>query len=392
MLARRALSRFFSWSTVEAGILSEMNPASLFENAMKILEDNCDTTGEVETDSDGLVNTNKHFRSHYRRNQDQVNPAIGEALTEDESGETLLGKAVHMLRLAAAENDENAMTLLGNICLGDFKRTLKYETSIDAAAQWYEKAAEANSPDACYNLGILYGEGRGDLEGSLEKSRKYFEKAAALGDLSAQLKYGSMLLDEIRRTSGYLEGKVDEEKENNAVQIVEEAGVAGVIAAWGELAGYFQDKGDSENMTKYLMRGLDAECSECEYRFGCFLMESDESDDWKQAQELFEKAAEKEHPEACLSSGAIYFHGLGGEKSYEKAFERYQQAADLGYLPAWKNLASMYLHGWGVTKNEDMAAFLLKFIHEHDPEAGVSFDSEMGLYENKKVGDDEKKE
>ena len=65
------------------------------------------------------------------------------------------------------------------------------------------------------------------------------------------------------------------------------------------------------------------------------------------AQKWFTKAAEKGHPEAQCSLGAIY----AGVDDFSNAAKWYQKAADGGDLKAQSNLGQLYLRGVGVPKD-----------------------------------------
>ena len=56
---------------------------------------------------------------------------------------------------------------------------------------WYRKAAEQNHADAQFNLGRLYGRGKG-VDQSYEEARMWFRKAAEQGDADAQFRLGFM--------------------------------------------------------------------------------------------------------------------------------------------------------------------------------------------------------
>ncbi|MGI9403386.1 MAG: tetratricopeptide repeat protein [Hyphomicrobium sp.] len=53
------------------------------------------------------------------------------------------------------------------------------------------KAAEQGDAKAQFNLGLMYGEGRGVARDDA-KARAWFQKAAEQGDVKAQLKLGLM--------------------------------------------------------------------------------------------------------------------------------------------------------------------------------------------------------
>jgi TPR repeat protein len=47
----------------------------------------------------------------------------------------------------------------------------------------------------------------------------------------------------------------------------------------------------------------------------------------------------------------MYQHGFGVPQDYVQAVEWYQKAAEHGFAEAENNLAVSYLHGWGVSQD-----------------------------------------
>lgn len=53
------------------------------------------------------------------------------------------------------------------------------------AQEWWEKAAAQGEPEAAYNLGVYYANGRG-VQRDANKALEWFEKAAAQGHEGAK--------------------------------------------------------------------------------------------------------------------------------------------------------------------------------------------------------------
>ena len=99
----------------------------------------------------------------------------------------LPNQAISLIKPLALSGDVNAQFLLGNILYSLSKTNKKSE--IDDPVKWYKMAAANNSPDANYALGVIYNN---KWTGSLRQehliiAKFYFENAAALGHLNAQV-------------------------------------------------------------------------------------------------------------------------------------------------------------------------------------------------------------
>ena len=66
-------------------------------------------------------------------------------------------------------------------------------------------------------------------------------------------------------------------------------------------------------------------------------------------------AANKSHPKAQYTLGAIYYIGAGVVIDFNKAFKWISLSADQGYSDAQHNLAQMYEAGEGVSQNFEQA-------------------------------------
>jgi uncharacterized protein len=70
--------------------------------------------------------------------------------------------------------------------------------------------------------------------------------------------------------------------------------------------------------------------------------------DYKQAAELFRKAADQGLPLAQHNLAGLYFYGTGLPQDYREAIKWYRKAADQGFSPSQSFLGWMHLNGKGV--------------------------------------------
>ncbi|WP_417539877.1 SEC-C metal-binding domain-containing protein [Marinobacter sp.] len=94
------------------------------------------------------------------------------------------------------------------------------------------------------------------------------------------------------------------------------------------------------------------------------------SQDEAYARELYEKAAEQNHPEALAQLGAFYALGTVCEVDLEAAARCTIRAAEVGFPQGQYNLSTLYLHGKGVELDEGKALKWLEAAAGQDyPEA-----------------------
>ena len=80
-------------------------------------------------------------------------------------------------------------------------------------------------------------------------------------------------------------------------------------------------------------------------------------EDYAQAKEYFEKAAQEGVAEAYCELGNLYFNGKGVEQDYRRAFEYYQKGAKAGEAYSMDNLGMCYFWGYGTETDVHKAAF-----------------------------------
>jgi localization factor PodJL len=84
------------------------------------------------------------------------------------------------LRTAATDGDPRALLEIGN----RYAQGMGVEEDLEAAASWYELAAELGLAPAQYRIANMYEKGIG-VERDLEKARSFYEMAAEQGNASA---------------------------------------------------------------------------------------------------------------------------------------------------------------------------------------------------------------
>ena len=77
---------------------------------------------------------------------------------------------------------------------------------------------------------------------------------------------------------------------------------------------------------------------------------------YKNAFELYEKAAERGSVAAEVTLGLLYYSGQGVSQSYEKAAEHFRKAANMGNVYAEFLIGHMYYEGLGVSQSYETAA------------------------------------
>ena len=83
----------------------------------------------------------------------------------------------------------------------------------------------------------------------------------------------------------------------------------------------------------------------------CYFYGDGVEQDYYQAVEWYEKAAEQGLDSAQYSLGYCYYNGIGATQDYYAAVEWYQKAAEQGYAAAQNNLGVCYKYGQGVLLN-----------------------------------------
>ncbi|KAL9554022.1 hypothetical protein MBANPS3_003006 [Mucor bainieri] len=246
--------------------------------------------------------------------------------------------AVHHLRIAAKQNDQDAMFELGQLLLRE-------DFSVDQQLEglgWYEIAADRGSRDAQRELGNLYHTGRGEedqqdnnnnntlvIQQDFEKAYDYFSLAAHLGDKTSALFLGT-----------YYEHGI---------------GVAPSIElaqSWYTVA---VELGGSTTSTMALPLHDPSGWWPAQLCLARVLHQNEETQG--EAYQLFMTIYHTHRPEQHLAylefMLALYqLEGLGGVPiQADNAFNQLVHLAEQGYLKAFFPVAQCYENGIGTTKN-----------------------------------------
>ncbi len=97
-------------------------------------------------------------------------------------------KAQFWLENLAKQQNAKGQFMLGS---AKFSGSLGYEKDMQAAVQWFQKAAAQNLPQAVYEMGHMYEHGHG-VEVNLSKAKEWYNKAKTMGDYRAERKLQSL--------------------------------------------------------------------------------------------------------------------------------------------------------------------------------------------------------
>ncbi|WP_288318772.1 tetratricopeptide repeat protein [Xylanibacter caecicola] len=206
--------------------------------------------------------------------------------------ETNYPEAMKYLRMAAEQNDADAMFELGR-CYNKGWCGLKEDS--EQSLYWFRLAAERNSPQALRMLGIIYHEGYCNVTVDKEAAFRYLKQAA---DLDDELACGLISLT-------YEKGD----------------GVAT----------------DTKKAIYYAKKGADLGDANSQYSYGGFLMEGADGleKNEKLAFDYFMKSAEQGKNYAILAVAEFYLRGWGGlTQSKEEAKKWYVKASEAGSATA----------------------------------------------------------
>ncbi|MDG4594290.1 MAG: SEL1-like repeat protein [Candidatus Contendobacter sp.] len=200
--------------------------------------------------------------------------------------------------------------------------------------QAVRQKAEQGDAAAQFNLGLMYANGKG-VKQDYAQARQWFQKAAEQGDAAAQFILGVM----------YYEGKWVKQDYGQARQWFQKAvdqGLAGVQQV-------FIDHGMDRNEALIAFASM-------QYLLGVMYGNGyGVKQDYAQARQWYQKAAEQGNAEAQFNLGVMYANGYGVKQDYAQARQWFQKAADQGLANAQFNLGVMYDEGQGVKQDYSQA-------------------------------------
>ena len=189
---------------------------------------------------------------------------------------------------------------------------------MSASLEWFSKAANQGHSLAAKNYKILSESlNKPEDEESGKKEVEWYKKAANSGDTDAMI----MLAD------FYMKGKIVEQSFEKGVQWIQKAweggsSVAGVNLAFCFLNGRGVEKNEEKAIE--ILRKAGEGNAIAQFSLGIIFYEKS---DFVQAKNLFERAADNGHAEACAYLGELLLEGKGTEKDVGRALSCFKTSA-----------------------------------------------------------------
>ena len=253
----------------------------------------------------------------------------------------------------------------------NYERGQGVQQDIKRALSWLEKSAESEHPDACLELGNIYCWGLYGVEQDQNKSLKYYQQGAELGENRSKTGLAEF----------YIEGKIVEKDLEKAKKLYQEAFdnyyekavVDNDCVAQFWLGTIYSDglpildiAVDYNQAAEWYLKAALQNHDDAQNNLGIMYTHGmGVVQDYKQAFEWFVKASERKNVVAMSNVANCYYSGKGVEQDYGKAAEYHSRAAHLGYANSQEVLGEMYLDGKGVEQNDAKAAYWLKAAFEN---------------------------
>ena len=248
--------------------------------------------------------------------------------------ENSLEAAFEWFLRAAESGDVDSMAELGR----SFFHGDGVEEDLSAARRYLSAAVKLGHPDAHGWLGDLEAEGHGEVPGH---AREIYERGADLGDPRSQYRLGVLLIetsdlrkDQLRgvrlvkqasdwglhmamllRAERLLEGGLITKDEGEAKSVLEAAAADGCAKAWtilGEIWDFLGDDLDADEARYAYERGVEAGCPWAHWRLADFLMKIDVVGEHKSLRyALYLIAAENGVDQARRNLWALHKKGIG---------------------------------------------------------------------------------
>jgi len=179
----------------------------------------------------------------------------------------------------------------------------------DTAIASFRKAAEAGSPTAMSNFGVMYQNGLG-VQRDYTEALKWYRRAVAAGDVRGMAYLGSMYGNGFGVQRDYTE----------ALKWYRRAVAAGDVRGMAYLGSMY---GNGFGVQR----------------------------DYTEALKWWRKAADAGDPRGMSSLGAMYAYGWGLPRDYTEAYNWCVKAAQTGDADGMSALGVLYANGWGVAKD-----------------------------------------
>lgn len=314
--------------------------------------------------------------------------AAQEAEDEYEAGRICLyGLDGHEVDFEAAYNHFEKALELGkveaNFYLGVLYDWEGYpEQDYEKARTYYEAAGE--NPYAYISLGFLYYNGQG-VDADKAKGKEYFDNAIALECMDGYYGLGDVATDEEDYAAAMDNYNMAAEN-GTEILYIESAMIGignlyqngrGVAIDYAKAMEWFQKAADlgfadaMNNIGVLYANGLGVDQDSAKaleyYQKAAEQKPNNEvlicnigiiyfgGEDYTNAMEWFQKAADLGSADASFLIGYMYVEGLGIEQDYTKAMEWYLKAADLGSVDAMNDIGYLYEEGLGVEQDSAKA-------------------------------------
>jgi TPR repeat protein len=257
------------------------------------------------------------------------------------------------LRKRAAAGDVDAQIRMGNRYLCG----VTVEVDLDEASKWFLLAGKSGSADGFMSLGLYYSDSAKPRD--VAKAMHFYEKAAKLGHLDAQLNLGRFY---------YVGDGVEQDyvKARKWIQKAAGQGSAQGFFLMGTL--YFDGLGLKQDIKKaadYYELSIAGGYACAMHNLGCmhYFGQGIEVDAGK-ASELFRLGANLNHPPCLCNLGACYSLGRGVDPDEREGLRLYREAAIRGYAVAQANLAAAFALGQGCKKDIPLSYAWAKIAEE----------------------------
>jgi len=229
------------------------------------------------------------------------------------------------------------------------------------ARQWFQKAAEAGSADGMNGLGALYENGWGVTQDSAQ-ARQWYRRAADAGSVAAKLKLAMLSpspasqplpngtpspVDELAAAKRYLDAK-DYAKALPLLRKVADA--TRNLEALNQLGDlYYSGRGVSQDYVQarqWYQKAADAGSANAMYQLGeLYQYGQGVARDYAQAHRWYHKAVDAGNADGMNGLGRLYENGRGVARDYIQARQSYQKAIDAGNVQGMVNLGTLYEGG-----------------------------------------------
>lgn len=269
-----------------------------------------------------------------------------------------LKQAFHYAQLACNAGDAEGCSYLGEMYAGG----TGVDKDVDAAQPALDKACTGKVMRACFNLAMLYADGR--LPKDLEKAAELYQRACDGGDADA---CHNLAL-------AYQQGQGVAKDVSKTLLLLQKACSTDPVVSCAYLGSLYQAgevvEPDGPKAIELYRRACGAsEPTGC-YNFAANLLEGKLLvRDLPLAARLFEKVCNTDGtgPEgttpkklSCHNLGALYASGDGVPQNLERAAALFTIACDLGYLSSCHNLGVAYMTGEGRAQDLTKAALLFE--------------------------------